>query len=251
MFLDKLVLPQRDEKPRRKGITSVHDVSLTIGELSNILDDYSPFIDVAKLGVGTAAVTIRLREKIAVYESHGVYVYFGGSLFEKFYFQNRLLEYEEVLKEHNISWIEISSGTLNIDIKERCELVNQFASSGFSVLAEVGCKDDDHIMPPSQWIGEIHSLLEAGSTYVITEGRNSGTAGLFRPSGEIRMGLLDDIVAQIDTSRIIFEAPTSKAQMYFINKIGSNVNLGNVNPNDLLLLETQRLGLRSETFFIE
>jgi phosphosulfolactate synthase len=145
--------------------------------------------------------------------------------------------------------VEISMGTIDIELEERVNLVKEF-SQDFEVLSEIGSKDGEAIMPPSVWINELNTLLDAGCKYVITEGRNSGTAGVYRPSGEIRTGLIADIITSVPAEKIIFEAPQPKAQMFFINQVGANVNLGNVNPNDLLLLEAQRCGLRSETFFL-
>lgn len=248
--MELLTLPKRNEKPRKAGISAIHDVSLSTGELKNILDDYSEFLDIAKLGVGSAYVTPKLKEKIKLYKDFGIEVYFGGTLFEKFYHQNKLPAYKDYLVEHGITMVEISCGTLEISIEERIEILRDFKRD-FSVLAEVGSKDGDAIMPPSIWIKELKMLLDAGATYVITEGRNSGTAGVYRPSGEIRTGLVSDIISSISPDKIIFEAPTSQSQMFFINQVGSNVNLGNIRPNDLLLLESQRRGLRSETFMLE
>lgn len=248
--MDYLSLPQRTKKPRKNGLTSIHDVSLSIGELNSILADYHEYLDIAKLGVGSAYVTPKLREKINTYKEFGARVYFGGTLFEKFYHQKKLKEYALFMKEMEIDLLEVSTGTLDIPLAERLESIQFFLDKGFTVLSEVGSKDSELVMAPSIWIDEIHQLLEIGCEYVITEGRNSGTAGVYRPSGELRTGLIDDLIKTFDCDKLIFEAPQPKAQMFFINKVGTSVNLGNVNPRDLLLLESQRLGLRSETFFI-
>jgi phosphosulfolactate synthase len=240
-------LPERNSKKRSIGITSIHDVHLTIRQLEDILSDYGDYIDVSKFGVGTAYVTKKLDEKISVLRSHQVEAYFGGTLFEKFYSEGKIDEYLIFLDRHNINTIEISNGTIEIPLEDRLSLVEKLAKN-FNVLSEVGSKDDFIIMAPSQWTSEINALINAGAKYVITEGRNSGTAGIYRQSGEMRTGLIEDIIKSCDVNKIIFEAPSSKAQMYFINRLGANVNLGNVDPKDLLLLETQRLGLRSETF---
>jgi phosphosulfolactate synthase len=250
MFVDKLNTPRRTNKPRENGLTSIHDIGLTTRVLEMILKDYSEYLDIAKLGVGTAAISPNLEEKISLYQNFGVKVYFGGTLFEKFCYQDKLKELKGILSELSIDYVEISAGTIDLTLSTRKSLVSYFKESGLDVLCEVGSKDKEKVMPPRQWIEEIQSLLESGAKYIITEGRNSGTVGIFRPSGELRTGLVDDIVYNIDSSKLIFEAPTNTSQMFLINLIGSNVNLGNVNPNDLLLLEAQRLGLRSETFMI-
>ena len=242
-----LTLPQRTSKPRTVGLTAIHDVHLTSGQCKNMLKDYNSFLDVAKFGVGTAYVAPNLDEKIRLYKDSQVEPYFGGSLFEKFYMQNKLEEYLEFLEEHNIKTLEVSTGTVDISIEDRVALVSRL-SKNYNVLTEVGSKDAETIMSPTTWVTEINSLLEAGANYVITEGRNSGTAGIYRPSGEMRKGLVEEIATNCDTNKVIFEAPTPSSQMFFINRLGANVNLGNVAPKDLLLLETQRQGLRSETF---
>ena len=240
-------LPKRTKKKRVNGLTSLHDVSLTTYELESILTDYGDFIDIAKFGVGTALVTPNLKRKIKLYKDYDIIPYFGGTLFEKFYSQNKLESYLTFLTENGINHIEISTGTIDISLDKRIELVKEL-SKQFVVFTEVGSKDATKITPPSVWMREINELHSAGASYVITEGRNSGTAGIYRSTGELRTGLIEDIISNCDVSKIIFEAPTPKNQMYFINKLGANVNLGNVNPKDVLLLETQRMGLRSETF---
>jgi phosphosulfolactate synthase len=245
-----LTLPERTEKNRTYGLTSIHDVHLTIGQTETILKDYSIFLDYAKFGVGTAYVTPNLKEKIRLYKEFDVIPYFGGTLFEKFYADDKFDKFLLFMSNNNIETIEISTGTIDIPLEERMELVSKLCKD-FNVLTEVGSKDAELIMAPSQWINEINSLLNAGANYVITEGRNSGTAGIYRTTGEMRTGLVEDIILQCDVNKIIFEAPNTSAQMHFINKIGANVNLGNIKPEDLLLLETQRVGLRSETFDVK
>lgn len=240
------MLPARSKRPRKYGITSLHDVGMTEQHLRGILNDYAEFIDIAKFGVGTALIAPNFQRKAKLYKSYGVEVYCGGTLFEKFYYHDRLDDYLEFLRSNEISMIEVSAGTINIPLEERINIINKYKSE-FTFVAEVGSKDADKIMSPTLWLSEIRHLLSAGCEYVITEGRDSGTAGLYRPSGEIRAGLLQEILDHIDVDRLIFEAPTAQAQMYFINLIGSNVNLGNINPNDVLILEAQRQALRSET----
>jgi phosphosulfolactate synthase len=246
---DYLNLPERPEKPRTQGITSIHDVGVPLRELRGILEDYGDYLDIAKLGVGSAYLTHRLDEKIALYREFGVIVYFGGSLFEKFYLDASVEDYAKFLMDHRIDWLEVSSGTIALSLETRVEIVERL-SDQFTVLAEVGTKESEQLMPPSRWAREIQTFLEAGCSYVIAEGRASGTAGLYRPNQELRQGLVAEILETCPSERIIFEAPKSTMQMFFINEVGPNVNLGNIAPSDLLLLETQRCGLRSETFFV-
>lgn len=244
-----LDLPKRYNKPRENGLTSIHDVSLSLGDLNNYLDTFSNFIDISKLGIGTAFITPKLEEKIKLYKKFNIKVCFGGTLFEKFYKQNKIELYKKFLKEKNINLVEISTGTIDINLKERLKIVESFAKE-FEVFAEIGSKDNNKIMPPSEWNYEIISLLNSGASKIIAEGRISGSAGIYRNNGELRDGLIHDMLNNVDHNKIIFEAPNPKSQMIFINKFGSNVNLGNIIPNQVLELETQRMGLRSETFNI-
>ncbi len=245
-----LALPPRYCKPRKSGLTCITDTGLTVTQVQSMLEDYGDVIDIAKFGVGTAYVTEKLSEKINLYQQHNVICYFGGTLFEKFYSQGRFEAYLDYLAKYGISAIEISTGTIDVPHEELCQLVERIVGD-YLIFCEVGCKDAAEIMAPSQWINEIQSFFSAGADYVITEGRDSGTAGIYRHSGELRTGLLSDIISQTNTDRVIFEAPTGLGQMYFINQLGANVNLGNIMPSDVLLLEAQRQGLRCETFLLD
>lgn len=245
-----LSLPSRENKERSWGITSIADFGIPIGELEIILNDYHEYIDVAKLAIGSAYVTPKLQEKINLYNTFKIKPYCGGTLFEKFYFQNKLDDYIVFLQEAGIQWIEISTGVISIPLEERLLFVDRFRKE-FNVIAEVGSKDSDNEMSVNEWEMEMQALLEAGCSYVITEGRDSGTAGIYSKSGTLNTDLVQQITTNIDYRKIIFEAPTAKSQMYFINQFGSNVNLGNVKIREVLLLESQRKGLRAETFYNE
>jgi phosphosulfolactate synthase len=242
-------IPLRTEKNRKTGITSIHDVGIPLVELNGILESYSSLLDFTKIGVGSAYVEPKLENKIALYKKFDVKVYFGGTLFEKFYYQGKYDEYLDFLISNNINIIEISSGVTEISVEDRVKASIKAKNKGFTVLNEVGSKDGTLVFPPSQWLYEINTFLDSGSDYIIMEGRDNSNAGLFRPNHEIRDGLFTDIVSSIDPDCLIFEAGTHRSQMYFINRLGANVNLGNIKPRDLLLLETQRLSLRNETFF--
>ncbi|GIN21251.1 MAG TPA: phosphosulfolactate synthase [Bacillus bacterium] len=246
-FLD---LPERTSGKRTYGITSIVDFGVPLNELENILLDYGHIIDIAKMGIGSAYVTPNVERKVNLYKKYDIQPYCGGTLFEKAYYQNKLTEYTHYLRNLGIEWIEISNGTIDIPLNDRLNLVLQLKND-FHVIAEVGSKDANKHMSTSDWVEEIRCLLESGCQYVITEGRDSGTSGIYDKTGLIKSELVDELLKEIDFNKIIFEAPLPKHQMYFINEIGPNVNLGNVKLSDVLILEAQRRGLRCETFFLE
>ncbi|MEH7180291.1 phosphosulfolactate synthase [Neobacillus vireti] len=248
--MDFLTLPERTSGNRTYGLTSVIDFGTPIGELKNILSDYGYIIDIAKIGIGSAYITRNIEKKIELYKQYQIKPYCGGTLFEKCFYQNKIPEYLSFLRNLGIEWIEISNGTLDIPLQKRLQLISKIKKN-FHVIAEVGSKDSTIEMSILDWKEEICLLLNAGCDYVITEGRDSGTSGIYERSGTIKSNLIQELVKDIDTKKIIFEAPTSKQQMYFIKEIGTNVNLGNVKLQDVLVLETQRCGLRSETFYLE
>lgn len=246
-FLD---VPKRTTGKRNYGLTSVADFGIPVGQLRHVLEDYHEYIDVAKLGIGSAYVTPNLEEKIKLYSQYEIKVYCGGTLFEKCYNQGKLKEYKQYLKNIGLEWVEVSNGTMDIPLKERLDLVNELKAD-FYVLGEVGSKNQSKELSVESWVDEMTSLLDAGCQYVITEGRDSGTAGIYDANGNVKKQIILELAKAIDIKKIIFEAPTNKQQMYFINTFGPNVNLGNVKLQDALLLEAERVGLRSETFFIE
>lgn len=248
--MDFLQLPIRTTGKRTYGLTSIMDSGMPIGELEHILADYHPYIDIAKMGIGSAYITPNIKDKIKLYQEYNVTPYCGGTLFEKCYVQNKVTDYLHWLKQLGIVWVEVSNGTVNIPLEERLNLISEMKND-FHVIAEVGSKDSDSEMTVSQWRKEIQLFLQFGCEYVITEGRDSGTAGIYDHSGKVKSNLIHELLNGVDEKKIIFEAPTHKQQMHFINEIGPNVNLGNIKPTDVLFLEAQRCGLRSETLFLE
>jgi phosphosulfolactate synthase len=245
-----LKLPKRTIGKRKFGLTSIIDLGISTGELKNNLQDYHSLIDIAKIGIGSAYVSPNLSEKLKIYKEYGIKTYCGGTLFEKAYMQNKVDDYLNSLKALGIQWVEVSNGTFPISLEERCKIISNIKKD-FHVLAEVGSKDTEAEMKLFEWKHEINQLLDAGSEYVITEGRDSGTSGIYESNGSIKTNFISELVKGIDVNSIIFEAPTAQQQMYFINELGTNVNLGNVKIHDVLQLEAQRLGLRSETLFLE
>jgi phosphosulfolactate synthase len=204
-------------------------------------------VDIVKLGFGTSFVTNHLRDKIEIYRSHGIPVYFGGTLFEAFLIRNQFDDYLESVREFDLQYVEVSDGSVEIPHTEKCGYIEKL-SKHVTVLSEVGSKDAAHIIPPYKWIELMKAELEAGSTYVIAEAREAGNVGIYRGSGEVREGLVQEILTQIDYEKIIWEAPQKAQQVYFLELLGANVNLGNIAPAEMLPLECMRYGLRGDTF---
>ena len=242
-------IPERHLKPRSHGITMVMDKGLSITEVHQFMSVASPHVDVVKLGFGTSFVTPNLREKIEAYKSYGIPLYFGGTLFEAFLIRNQFDDYVNVCKDYGIDYMEVSDGSIDIPHAEKCGSIEKLTRYG-TILSEVGSKDAAHIIPPYKWIELMKAELSAGSTYVIAEAREAGNVGIYRGSGEVREGLVQEILTQIPEGRIIWEAPQKPQQLYFIELVGANVNLGNIAPNEVIPLETMRLGLRGDTFHL-
>jgi phosphosulfolactate synthase len=240
-------IPERTLRPRTHGITMVMDKGLSIQEVHNFLSVSTPHIDIVKLGFGTSYVTPNLREKLEVYRSNNIPIYFGGTLFEAFLIRNQFEDYISVCKEYGVSFMEVSDGSVNIPHAEKCGYIEKLTKHG-TVLSEVGSKDAAHIIPPYKWIELMQAELSAGSTYVIAEAREAGNVGIYRGSGEVREGLVQEILTQIPEEKIIWEAPQKSQQLYFIELIGCNVNLGNIAPTEVIPLEAMRVGLRGDTF---
>jgi phosphosulfolactate synthase len=242
-FLD---VPPRSPKPRRSGLTHVIDKGLNLREIEGLFDTAGDYVDIVKLGWGTSYVTRNLEKKIALYRSFDTPVVCGGTLFEAVYARGKLDEYKRWLVDQRFSHVEISDGAIEIPRERKLELIAEFAQD-FTVLSEVGSKDSEVNIAPYLWVEWIKAELDAGAWKAITEGRESGTAGIFRPTGEMRTGLIDEIVHDISPEELIFEAPTKAAQAWFVKQFGPEVNLGNIPPDEVIPLETLRLGLRADT----
>jgi phosphosulfolactate synthase len=241
-----LDLPDRSAKPREQGLTHVLDRGLSLTEIDGMAEIAGDYVDVVKLGWGTAIATGSLERKLERYRHHQIPVVLGGTLTELAIAQNRLDPLVAWLKELGLEYIEISDGTIELRHEDKLELISRL-SDEFTVLSEVGSKDDTRIMAPYRWVEQIESELQAGAWKVIAEARESGTAGIFRHDGEVRMGLIDEIVHAVAPEKILFEAPQKDQQVWFVRHFGADVNLGNIAPDDVLSLETIRLGLRSDT----
>ena len=242
-------IPERNKKPRDHGITMVMDKGLSVEEAKNFMSASHPHVDIVKLGFGTSFVTPNLKEKLEVYRSYDIPVYFGGTLFEAFLIRNQFQDYIDVCKEFGISMMEVSDGSINIPHAEKCGYIEKLTKYG-TVLSEVGSKDAAHIMPPYKLIELMKAELLVGATYVIAEAREAGNVGIYRGTGEVREGLVQEILTQIPEEKIIWEAPQKAQQLYFLELIGCNVNLGNIAPSEMIPLEAMRIGLRGDTFFL-
>jgi len=241
-----LSLPERPSKPRTSGLTHVIDKGLNLREIEGLFDTAGEFVDIVKLGWGTGYVTNNLEKKIALYRSFDTPVVCGGTLFEAAYVRDRLDELRAWLEHYRFSHVEISDGTVEIPRDRKLELIAAFAND-FVVLSEVGSKDAEVNIAPYLWVQWMREELDAGAWKVIAEGREGGTAGIYRPTGELRTGLVDEIEHSIDFHDLIWEAPTKASQAWFVKHFGTNVNLGNIPPDEVIPLETLRLGLRGDT----
>jgi phosphosulfolactate synthase len=241
-----LALPPRAAKPREVGLTHVIDKGLNLRDIEGMFDTAGEYVDIVKLGWGTSYVTRNLEKKIALYRSFETPVVCGGTLFEAVYARDRLDQYKRWLTEQRFSCVEISDGAVEIPRERKLELIVDFARD-FRVLSEVGSKDSEVNIAPYLWVEWMREELDAGAWKVITEGREGGTAGIFRPTGEMRTGLVDEIVHSIEVQDILFEAPTKASQAWFVKQFGPDVNLGNIPPEEVIPLETLRLGLRADT----
>ena len=242
--------PARTSKPRESGITHVLDKGLSIAEVASLLEVASSYVDIVKFGWATSVVVQNLEAKIEAFQRCGIEICCGGSLFELAVIRRKLDDYEGFLMDHGFRLVEISDGVIEMPHEEKLRYIERFGKH-FQVLSEVGSKDDKVITPPYRWIRQIKAELESGAWKVVTEGRESGTVGLYRESGEIRQGLIEEIASEIDTSKLIFEAPQKSQQVWLVKHFGCNVNLGNIAPNEVISLETIRQGLRADTMSVE
>jgi phosphosulfolactate synthase len=241
-------IPDRPPKPRKYGLTMVMDKGLSIREAEDFMSVGSEYTDFVKLGFGTSLITPGFENKIKIYKKAGCVPYFGGTLFEAFIIRNMFNEYIGFLDKHEIDMVEVSDGSYDIDHKKKLEYISTLAKRG-TVISEVGSKKNDVIYSPDEWVAMMKSELNAGSSKVIAEARESGTIGIYNDDGSVNMPLIKEISEHVKLDNVIWEAPLKAQQAWFIKNFGSNVNLGNIAPNEIIPLETLRLGLRGDTFF--
>jgi phosphosulfolactate synthase len=242
-------LPSRATKPRSTGLTMVIDGGIPLKMFADIISSTPELIDFVKFGWGTAVVTGGLQQKIDVLREHGIGFYLGGTLFEKYVMQERFDDYKRFCVELGCEHVEVSNGTVTMSNAEKASYIRKLAGD-FTVVSEVGFKDPDRSeqLPPSKWIEYINEDLAAGATMVTLEARESGKSGICRPDGALRFGLIEDVLsAGVGQDQLLFEAPTTTLQTYFITRLGTDVNLGNVPASAVIGLETLRLGLRADT----
>lgn len=240
-------LPERSVKPREKGLTMVMDKGLSTREVEDMIEVAGDYIDIVKLGFGTSFVSNNLDKKLELYRQKGIGVYFGGTLFEAFVVRNQFDDYLKIVDKYNLEYVEVSDGCAEMDHDVKCGYIKELSKRA-TVLSEVGSKDADHIIPPYKWIEMMEKELDAGTWRLIAEAREGGNVGIFRGTGEVRSDLIEEILTKIPEERILWEAPKKAQQVWFIKLLGSNVNLGNIAPNEVIPLETLRLGLRGDTF---
>lgn len=248
----ELILPTREMKPREKGLTILIDNGVPLSFFKDTISSFSDYIDLVKFGWGTSLVTNSLHQKIECLRNHSIEFFFGGTLFEKFLSQGKVEHYYDYCKQFECNYVELSNGTVAIDNSEKAKFISEF-SQEFIVFSEVGKKDviEANAQDSLTWLEYIQQDIQAGATKVILESRESGTSGICREDRNIRMDILDLILdASIPVETLIFEAPTKKMQTFFIKKLGADVNLANISLQDVISLETLRLGLRSDIFNI-
>jgi phosphosulfolactate synthase len=241
-------LPDRTVKPRDSGLTMVMDKGLSIREAEDFMSVGSDYTDFVKLGFGTSLVTPGFEKKIKVYKKSGVIPYFGGTLFEAFIIRNMFREFVEFIDKYEIEMVEVSDGSYDIERSAKLDYISKLAKRG-TVISEVGSKKKEVVYSPEEWVGMMKSELEAGSVKVIAEARESGTTGIYNEDGSINYNIIHAISENVKLENVIWEAPMKSQQVWFIKNFGANVNLGNIAPDEIISLETLRVGLRGDTFF--
>ena len=224
------------------------DKGLSLRETEDFLSSSSELTDIVKLGFGSAYVTQKLDEKLNIYRQAGIPTYFGGTLLEAFIIRNQFDDYLRLLDKYKMEYAEISDGSITLSHDLKCEYIRRLTKH-VTVISEVGSKEEGIIIRPNVWISMMRKEIEAGVWKVIAEARESGNVGIFRPNGKAHVVLINKITAKVPMDMIIWEAPQKAQQAWFIKLFGANVNLGNIAPNEVIALETLRLGLRSDTFF--
>jgi phosphosulfolactate synthase len=241
-------IPDRPGKIRNSGITMVMDKGLSIREAEDFMSVGREYTDFVKFGFGTSLITPGFGEKIKLYKEAGVIPYFGGTLFEAFIIRNMYMEFIDFLDEYQIELVEVSDGSFDMDHNRKLEYISSLAERG-TVISEVGSKKKEVVYTPEEWVAMMKAELQAGSVKVIAEARESGTTGIYNEDGSVNTEIIKAISEHVKLENVIWEAPMKSQQAWFIKNFGANVNLGNISPNEIISLESLRLGLRGDTFF--
>jgi phosphosulfolactate synthase len=241
-------LPERTVSPRKNGVTMVMDKGISMRQAEDFLSSSSDYVDFVKLGFGTSIVSKNIKEKIKLYKDAGIKVYVGGTLFEAFVIRNKFDDYLKYISDFGLDCAEVSDGSIELDHDKKCEYISRLAKD-YTVLSEVGSKEEGVIIHPARWIKMMENELKAGAFKVIAEARESGTVGIFHKNGSAHTMLINRIVNKVKIENIIWETPQKSQQVYFLKMFGCNVNVGNIGVDDVIPLETLRLGLRGDTFF--
>ena len=240
-------LPVRTINPRENGLTMMMDKGLSFRQAEDFLESNIEHTDIIKLGFGTSIITPNVANKIKLYKDNGMMVYAGGTLFEAFAIRKQLDDYKKYMQDIGLNMVEISDGSMHMEHDVKCEIISDFAKD-FKVISEVGSKDASVEISSENWLKWMQNELSAGSWKVIAEAREGGNVGVCDGDGGIKSELIDEITNKIAIDKILWEAPNKNQQIWFINKFGTNVNLGNISPDGVIPLECLRLGLRGDTF---
>lgn len=241
-------LPDRPGKPRETGLTMMMDKGLSRSEAVSFIESSAEFTDLIKFGFGTGIFAKQISEKIQLFKSAGVEPYFGGTLFESFIVRGMFDEFRKFIAESGVQTVEISDGSMRLNHEEKLGYIRDL-SKDFKVLSEVGSKVKGVEISHEAWVSMMKTELEAGAWKVIAEARESGTIGIYNSDGSANIDLVEDIIHNVSIDNVLWEAPNKAQQVWFINLLGANVNLGNIATAEVVSLEALRLGLRGDTFF--
>lgn len=241
-------VPDRSKKTRESGVTMVMDKGLSTRQAEDLVNSAGEYVDLVKFGFGTSLVSNNVKEKIKIYQDAGIDCYLGGTLFEAFVLRGKFEDYQKFVKGLGLNTVEVSDGSMELAMEEKLECIRELAKD-FKVLSEVGSKQAGVVIAQSDWLKMMQDELEAGSWKVIAEARESGNVGIYNADGSANIGLIDLITNNLDKSKVLWEAPIKRQAVWFIKMFGPDVNLGNIAPEEVIPLETLRLGLRGDTFF--
>lgn len=241
-------LPERTVKPRHTGTTMVMDKGISLRQAEDFINTSAEYVDFVKLGFGTSIISKNVKEKVKLYRDAGMKVYVGGTLFEAFVIRDQFDAYRKYIDDLGLDCAEVSDGSIELAHEKKCEYIN-ILSKDRTVLSEVGSKEEGVIIHPARWISMMQNELQAGASKVIAEARESGTVGIFHKNGSAHTILINRIVSKVKLENIIWETPQKSQQVYFLKLFGCNVNVGNIGVDDVIPLETLRLGVRGDTFF--